>query len=89
MKGIAMFSKKKFASAKDKIKKNVPLVVAVSTSIVAIATSIHYKHKSSKCEGCLSCSNEDLEAMKTGDVGMEYVIDGCTYLLRHIGPDHK
>jgi len=23
------------------------------------------------------------------DVGMEYVIDGCTYLLRHIGPDHK
>lgn len=82
-------NKEKLAALKQKLKKNAPHIVALGTSVAGIAATVYAIAVVNDCKtNTIRLTKEDREAMKSGNVDINYKIDGCDYTLTHSGPDH-
>jgi len=83
-------NKEKYTAIKNKLKKNAPHIVAFSSTIVGIAACVYATVVVNDCKtNTIRLTEEDREALKTGNVDIGYEIDGCNYILTHSGPDHE
>lgn len=81
--------KKKFATVKNKMKDNVPLIVSVGSTVTGIAACVYAIVIVNDCKtNTIPLTKDDREMLKTGNVDIHYKIDGCDYNLTHTGPDH-
>jgi CRISPR/Cas system-associated exonuclease Cas4 (RecB family) len=78
-------NKEKLAAIKNKVKDYAP-IASNTLGFIVTAYAIFVINNVKKDH--VKLTEEDRELLKTGASEMTYVIDGCTYVLRHTGPNH-
>lgn len=75
----------KIETLKMKARKYAPVIIAATTSaaIAAVTTAIYFRKTAE--DMTFGLTDEDLDAMSSGESDMRYSIKGSDYALRYIG----